>query len=43
MIDKQQITDAANAAIEGTELFLVDVSVSADNRVVVEKIGRAHV
>lgn len=36
MIDKQQITDAANAAIEGTELFLVDVSVSADNRVVVE-------
>lgn len=36
MIDKQEIIDAANAAIDGTELFLVDVSVSADNRVVVE-------
>ena len=36
MIDKQQILDALNAAIEGTELFLVDVTVSTDNRVVVE-------
>ncbi len=36
MIDKQQIIDAVNAAIEDTELFLVEVNVSADNRVVVE-------
>ncbi len=36
MIDKQEIADAVKTAIDGTELFLVDVTVSQDNRVVVE-------
>lgn len=36
MIDKQALTDVINRAIDGSELFLVDVSVTPDNRVVVE-------
>lgn len=36
MIDKQALRDVISRAIEGSELFLVDVTVSPDNRVVVE-------
>lgn len=31
MIDKQQLAQVINEALEGTQLFLVDVTVSADN------------
>ena len=31
MIDKKELTQVVNAALEGTELFLVQVTVSADN------------
>lgn len=36
MIDKQELTDVITRSLDGSELFLVDVTVSADNRVVVE-------
>lgn len=36
MIDKQAVTEAVEAAIKGTECFLVDVRVTADNIVTVE-------
>ena len=36
MIDKQEITDVVNGALAGTDAFLVDVTVSGDNRIVVE-------
>lgn len=31
MINKQELTDVINAALEGSEIFLVEVKVSADN------------
>ena len=31
MIDKKELTQVVNAALEGTDLFLVQVTVSADN------------
>ena len=36
MIDKAKLIDVINASIEGSELFLVDVTVSRDNNIVVE-------
>jgi ribosome maturation factor RimP len=36
MIDKQTVLSAVASAIEGTNLFIVDVNVSADKSVVVE-------
>ena len=36
MIDKAKLIDVINASIEGGELFLVDVTVSRDNNIVVE-------
>lgn len=36
MIDKTLVQQAVSSAIEGTGLFLVDLTVSADNRIVVE-------
>lgn len=36
MIDKAKLIDVINASIEGSELFLVDVTVSHDNNIVVE-------
>ncbi len=36
MIDKQNIVEIVNGAIEGSDLFLVEVKVLPDNRVVVE-------
>lgn len=36
MIDKQAVTEAVEAAIAGTECFLVDVKVTPDNIVTVE-------
>jgi len=36
MIDKKRITTLVNQWLEGKEYFLTDVSVSADNRIVVE-------
>lgn len=36
MIDKQKVIDAVEAAIEGTDNFLVDVEISADNIITVE-------
>ena len=36
MIDKQEITNVVNGALAGTDAFLVDVTVSGDNRIVVE-------
>ena len=36
MIDKQEIIDVVNGALAGTDAFLVDVTVSGDNRIVVE-------
>lgn len=36
MIDKQKLTETVEKAIEGTDIFLVDVKVSADNSIVVE-------
>ena len=36
MIQKQQVTDIVKQWLEETEYFLVDVEVSADNRIVVE-------
>lgn len=31
MINKQELTDVINAALEGSEIFLVEIKVSADN------------
>ena len=31
MIDKKELTQVVNAALEGTDLFLVDIKVSTDN------------
>ncbi|MDE6223511.1 MAG: ribosome assembly cofactor RimP [Muribaculaceae bacterium] len=42
MIDKSLVEQVAREAIEGTDLFLVSVSVSADNRVVVEVDSRNY-
>lgn len=36
MIDKQQIIDIINPMLEGTDCFLVDISISAANDIVVE-------
>ena len=36
MIDKKAITDVVNEALEQSDAFLVDVTVSGDNRIVVE-------
>lgn len=36
MIDKQLLTDTVERAIEGTDLFLVDINVSPDNSITVE-------
>lgn len=36
MIDKELVKQAVEQAIEGTDMFIVDITVSADNRVVVE-------
>lgn len=36
MIDKQLVREAVDRAIEGTEIFVVDVRVSPDNDIVVE-------
>lgn len=36
MIDKQKLTATVEDAIKDTDIFLVDISVSADNRIVVE-------
>lgn len=36
MIDKQKITDIAQKALEGTDMYLVELSVSGDNDIVVE-------
>ena len=36
MIDKSELTGVINAALENSELFLVDVTVSRDNNIVVE-------
>lgn len=36
MIDKTLVEQTVAQALEGTDMFLVDVSVSADNRIVVE-------
>lgn len=36
MIDKQLLTQEIEKDLEGTDLFLVDLSVSPDNRIVVE-------
>ena len=42
MIDKSLVEQVAREAIEGTDLFLVSVSVSAVNRVVVEVDSRNY-
>ena len=36
MIDKSELINVINSATEGSDLFLVDVSVSRDNNIVVE-------
>lgn len=36
MIDKQKLTEVVEKTIEGTNIFLVDVKVSADNNIIVE-------
>lgn len=36
MIDKQLLTDTVEAAIAGTDVFVVDIKVSPDNNIVVE-------
>ena len=36
MIEKSELTKVIEAALEGSELFLVDVAVSRDNNIVVE-------
>lgn len=36
MIDKNKIAESVEKAIAGTDIFLVDVNVTPDNRVVVE-------
>ena len=36
MIDKKSLTDIINKALEGTDMFLVDVQVSATNDITVE-------
>ncbi len=36
MIDKSQLQQSVEKAIEGTDLFIVDIKVSADNNIVVE-------
>lgn len=36
MIDKNLVIDAVEKALEGTDMFLVDVTVGTDNRIVVE-------
>lgn len=36
MIDKELLTQTVTDALQGTELFLVDLTVSPDNRIVVE-------
>lgn len=36
MIDKALVRQTVEAALEGTDMFLVDVSVTPDNRIVVE-------
>ena len=36
MIDKSELINVINATLEGSELFLVDVTVSRDNNIVVE-------
>lgn len=36
MIDKARLTEVVEDAIKGTDMFLVDITVSADNRIVVE-------
>ena len=36
MIDKSELIGVINAEIEGTDMFLVDVTVSRDNNIVVE-------
>jgi len=36
MIDKVRLTKVVEDAIKGTDMFLVDISISADNRIVVE-------
>lgn len=36
MIDKARLTEVVEDAIKGTDMFLVDINISADNRVVIE-------
>lgn len=36
MIDKSELTKVINAALQGSDLFLVDLTVSRDNNIVVE-------
>lgn len=36
MIDKQQVEQAVTAAIEGTDIFIVEIKVTPDNKVTVE-------
>ena len=36
MIDKARLTEVVEDAIKGTDMFLVDITVSTDNRIVVE-------
>lgn len=36
MIDKQKLTECVEKAIEGTDMFLVDLRISKDNSIVVE-------
>lgn len=36
MIDKKKLTEVVEDAIKGTDMFLVDINVTPDNRVVIE-------
>ena len=42
MIDKQKLTETVEKAIEGTDIFIVDINVSKDNRIVVELDSPHH-
>lgn len=43
MIDKTLISNIAEKALEGTDMFLVDVNVSNDNRIVVEVDSKGYI
>ena len=42
MIDKQKLTEAVEKAIEGKDIFIVDIKVSSDNHIVVELDSPHH-